>query len=115
MFLDTHVLEARGFVTYLVVNVMRVTVRFVQSQFQGDCLRFRKRHALELPAFVHGRGIVGQRDVTQIIELRCNGSILLLRRPNFQLLRCKGFAPLITPDKKTIPFSRFNGNEEIFC
>lgn len=49
---------------YLLVNIVRVTVRFVQPQLQRDRLCLRKRDAFKLSAFVHCRGIVGQRDVT---------------------------------------------------
>lgn len=77
---------------YLLINIVRVTVRFVKSQFKRDCLRFRESNAFQLSTFVHGRGIIGQRDVTQVAKLCCHRGILFSRSPNLKFFSCKQFS-----------------------
>lgn len=77
---------------YLLINIVRVTVRFVKSQFKRDCLRFRESNALQLSTFVHGRGIIGQRDVTQVAKLCRHRGILFSRSPNLKFFSCKQFS-----------------------
>lgn len=77
---------------YLLINIVRVTVRFVKSQFKRDRLGFRESNALQLSAFVHGRGVIGQRDVTQVAKLRRHRGILLSRSPNLKFFSCNQFS-----------------------
>lgn len=77
---------------YLLINIVRVTVRFVKSQFKRDRLGFRESNALQLSAFVHGRGVIGQRDVTQVAKLRRHRGILLSRSPNLEFFSYNQFS-----------------------
>lgn len=81
-------LQSSIFTLYLLVDVVRVVVWFVQSEFQRDGLCLWKSDAFELPAFVHGGSIVGQRNVPQITELSCDRGIFIPRRPDLQFLGC---------------------------